>query len=72
MSLAPLAPFNWFVFARTTDLASRRKNVLPAARRKSDFPDYATIIANDRGSKPNLLLYSPNVLGPKQPWYGVA
>jgi hypothetical protein len=36
------------------------------------FADDARFIASDREPKPNLRLCSPNVLGPKQPWYGAA
>ena len=34
------------------------------------FADYRPFIASDRGPKSNLRLCLPNVLGPKQPWYG--
>jgi hypothetical protein len=34
------------------------------------FADYRPFISSDLEPKPNLRLYSPNVLGPKQPWYG--
>src|SRR2546421_12415844 len=36
------------------------------------FEDYARFIAIDREPKPSPRLCSPNVLGPKQPWYGAA
>ncbi len=36
------------------------------------FADYRPFIASDREPKSNLHLCSPNVLGPKQPWYGAA
>jgi hypothetical protein len=36
------------------------------------FADYRPFIASDPESKPNLRLCSPNVLGPKQPWYVAA
>ena len=36
------------------------------------FADYRLLIASDREPKPSLHLCLPNVLGPKQPWYGVA
>ncbi len=36
------------------------------------FADYARFSASDREPKPSLHLCSPNVLGPKQPWYVAA
>ena len=36
------------------------------------FAGYGPFISSDLEPKPNLRLYSPNVLEPKQPWYEAA
>ena len=64
----------------TTRIIFRANNglrIAPQERAHRDamqirFADYRPVIASDRRPTPNLRLCSPNVLGPKQPWYGAA